>query len=649
MASETIELNRSAASGSYIIGKIVCDATADHNLNNSDVTCRIYVHKGNDSTLLTIPTSGTWAYSMNINGKAFSGTVSKDVLLDWVLLATVSVSDIAHNDDGTKSIAISGWVTPPSTSVVAGHKTSGSGTFTLDTVPRASDIASAADVTLGYQCVVKWTPASASFRYRLTFEMGNWGGMTDVIHPNRTTEYTYTGYVLPLFAAHQIPNLWWGTMKVTLYTYSDSGATIQIGTEDTKTFTVYVPDNGDTKPKVAVALSPVGELPSAFDGLYIQGMTKVKASLSAEGQYGAGIASYYMRVDGEFSYDRDAFTSGYLQSPGYKTVYCYAIDKRGFTGETTQEIHVIPYISPKLENASAVRCDQDGNADEKGTYLRITARRSYSPVVSEGVQKNFCSIMYRCFDGVRYTSWVTILDRESHDSNDVTTVAVPDGGLSAQKSYLVHLRASDDVGRYSETFITIPTENVYMHRDGARNALGLGKYNERDNAVDSDWDFYMNGNRITGLPMPVDDTDAVPKAYAAPADISMRKSLSGHGWYKIGTLSGNLGNMCAVATVTIGGVFYYNPATPSMVDIATHYVEARAILRLPALLDEQISMIGVTRESDVAYGVYAYYNTTNTNPVVINVHTHMGTFESADLADSTVSNSNMVAVVNLKE
>lgn len=649
MANKTIDLNRSAASGSYIIGKIVCDATADYSQNNSDATCRIYVRKANDSTLLTIPTGGTWAYSMTINGKAFSGSVKKDVLLDWVLLATVSVSDIAHNDDGTRSIAISGSVTAPSGTSFGGHNTSGSGTFTLDTIPRASVISSATDITLGYQCVVKWTPASASFRYRLTFEMGRWGGMTDVIHPNRTTEYTYTGYVMPLFAAHQIPDLGWGTMKVTLYTYSDAGATIQIGAADTKTFTVYVPDNSDTKPKVNMTLSPVGDLPSAFDGLYIQGITKVKATLSAEGQYGAGIASYFMKLDGVYSYDRDAYTSGYLQSPGSKTVYCYAIDKRGYTGETAQEINVIPYISPKLENASAVRCDQDGNADEKGTYLRLTARRRYSPVVSEGVQKNFCSIMYRCFDGVRYTSWVTILDRESLDTNDVTTVVVPDGGLSAQKSYLVHLKAIDDIGRYAETYISIPTEKIYMHRDGVRNAIGLGKYNERDNAVDSDWDFYMNGNRITGLPMPVDDTDAVPKAYAAPADICIRKSLSGHGWYKIGTVSGDLSNMCAVVTVTIAGVFYYNPTTPSMVDIATHYVEARAILRLPSLLDEQISMIGVTRESDIAYGVYAYYNNTNINPVVINIHTHMGTFESADLADSTVSNSNMIAVVNLKE
>lgn len=265
MANKTINLNRSASSGTYIIGKIVCDATADYDLNNSDVTCRIYVRKDNDDTLLTIKTGGTWGYSMTINGKTFSGTVKKDVLLEWVLLATVSVSDIAHNDDGTKDITVSGSVTAPSTSVVAGHKSSGSGTFTLDTVPRASSIASAGAVTLGNACNVKWTPASASFRYKLKFSIGSWSHTTDAIHPNRKSQYTYDGYAIALDAANQIPGKT-GTMTVTLYTYSDAAGTKQVGSSDSETFTVTVPENDATRPVVkSMSLSPVSTLSAPLD------------------------------------------------------------------------------------------------------------------------------------------------------------------------------------------------------------------------------------------------------------------------------------------------------------------------------------------------------------------------------------------------
>ena len=647
MANKTIDLNRSAASGSYIIGKIVCDATADYNQNNSDVTCRLYVRKANDSTLLTIPTGGTWSYSMTINGRTFSGTVSKDVLLDWALLATVSVSDIAHNDDGTKGIHISGSVAAPSGTTLSGHTTSGGADFSLDRVPRASSISSVSDVSIGYQCVVRWIPASSSFRYKLKFSMGNWSRTTDAIHPNRTTEFTYTGFVIPMEVAYQIPNTRTGTMTVTLYTYSDSGATSQIGSANSKTFLVILPDNSDTKPTVSMTLSPVGALPSAFAGMYIQGLTKVKATLSAEGKYGASIASYLMKVDGVFHDLDDAYTSKYLADAGRKTVYGYATDYRGHTGENIQTIDVLPYSIPKLEGASAVRCDENGNPNESGTYLKISAKRNYSPVVVNGVQKNFCTIQYKYLsDGVSWSNWATLLSPQNLNSNEIVTGPLLGGVLATKKSYVVHLMAIDSIGRYSETFITIPTEKIYMHRDGARNAIGLGKYNTRDNAVDSDWDFYMNNHRITGLPFPSGDTDAVPKSYVAPADVKMINYPNAAGWYKIGTVTGD---MCSVNTITIGGIFQNNQASPAVVDIATQYGSARIIKRLSSLTDNQISKVGIISESAVVFGVYVYYNSAKLNPVLINVHSHMGNFTQEEWGISGVSDSNMLAVMTLKE
>lgn len=376
---------------------------------------------------------------------------------------------------------------------------------TLPLIPSASTITSASNVTLGNKCNVKWTPKSASFRYRLNFALGGWSHTTGVIHPNTTSEYTYTGYTIPLDVAEQIKNDPTGKMTVTLYAYSDAYATSQIGSADTEEFTVTVPDNDNTKPTVSMTLSPVGSLPSAFDGLYIQGMTKVKATLSATGKYGTDIKSYSMTVDSAVYDSDDEYTSGYLMTSGNRTVYGYATDNRGYTGETSKDISVIAYGSPKLEGVSAARCNADGEAAEDGTYLKISAKRSYSPVMVDNEQKNYCSIMYRVGSG----DWVTILPGDSLESDVVTTNALLNGALSDQESYTVQIMAIDDIGRYAEAFITIPTARVYWHRDGARNALGLGKYNERDNALDSAWDFYMNGHKVTGLSDPVGDTDAV--------------------------------------------------------------------------------------------------------------------------------------------
>ena len=498
MANKTIDLNRSGTSGTYIIGKIVCDATADYDLNNSDVTCRIYVHKDNDSTLLTVKTGGTWSYNMTINGKAFSGTVKKDVLLDWVLLATVSVSDIAHNDDGTKSISVSGWVTAPSTSVVAGHKTSGSGTFTLDTVPRASTITSAGDVTLGSVCNVKWTPASTSFRYKLKFSIGSWSHTTDVIHPNSKSPYTYDDCVIPLAAANQIPSKS-GQMTVTLYTYSDAAGTKQVGSASSKTFTATVPDNEDTRPKVGMVLSPVSTLSAPFNSLYIQGKSKVKATLTPSAEFGASVVATSIAVSGTV-YEAP-YETGFLSQMGEHTIKATVKDSRGHYGTATEKITVIPYSSPKLQAASgernivAARCDANGNLSDSGTYLKIKVKLIYEKVMSDGVQNNHGKIQfrYRAEGAASYSDWQTVLDTRSTDSNEVITGALLSGTLLVQTNYQIQVRATDNLESANPVTLYAPSEKVYMDRPAGGKSMGLGGYSSGDGNLDVYWKTKARG------------------------------------------------------------------------------------------------------------------------------------------------------------
>lgn len=432
---------------------------------------------------------------------------------------------ITHNRDGTRSfdVYIEGGLY-----AVAVNST-GSETFTLDTIPRASDITTASDVTLGNRCSVKWIPMSSAFYYKLGFQIGDWKHSTEVVHPNKTTEYTYTGLTIPLEVANQIPNEPSGTMYVYLHTFADSAGTNQIGDTSSATFKVTVPDNSATKPVVDMGLSAVNALPDKFSGIYIQGKSKVKGDLRANGQYEADIESYSMKV-GDVSYGAaEDFTSDYLSTYGLVKVTGYATDYRGITGEISQEINVIAYRDPKLETVSAVRCDENGNADESGTYLKITAKRSYAPVVAGEEQKNLCAIQYRykVESESYYSDWATILAADDLSRDEVVTAPLLNGDFLATNTYLVEVQAVDDIGKPALATIIIPTDKVYWHRDGRRNALGLGKYNERDNGLDSAWDIYMNGNRVTGLPTPEDPTDAVPLGFLQ--DYIVEQGTSG-GW-----------------------------------------------------------------------------------------------------------------------
>ena len=379
----------------------------------------------------------------------------------------------------------------------------------MDTIARASSITSAGNVTLGNACNVVWTPQSASFHYKLRFSIGSWVGETGIISPGKTSAHTYTDYKIPMDVAYQIVNNPTGVMSVTLTTYSDSKGKNPVGSSDPKTFTVTVPIS--TAPKATMSLSPVHSLPTAFNDVYVQGISKVKATISAAPKYGANILNYYMNVGGYMYGDNTDYTSGYLTKSGAITVEGYAVDSRTYGGKAVESIDVIAYANPKILNVTARRCDETGNPTDSGEYLKIAATRDYYKVVSNGVQKNFCRIQYRykSESASYYSDWVPILDEDDLISDDVVTLPLLDGEFLSTKSYRVQVQVVDTIGNTATAEIIVPTDRVYWHRDGARNALGLGKYNERDNAIDSDWDFYMNGHKVTGMADPVDDTDAV--------------------------------------------------------------------------------------------------------------------------------------------
>lgn len=575
-------------------------------------------------------TTRTATYYVHINDNAMATPYNVSYTLPKNTTKTIvdTTITVPHRDDGTATVTVATWM---DTKISAGVVEK-SQTVTLTTIARASQ------------------PSCITFPSN-TRDVGHFGD-TIRIHMNRKSSgfthnvyYSFGTKTAQKIAFDVVDNVEWnipldlireltadakdGWGQIYVETYTDGG-TKYVGSKACE-FSAKVPDVNETKPKVSMTLYPVGALPSAFAGLYIQGLTKVKATLSANGEYGAGISSYLMKVDGVYHDNGDAYTSSYFTTPGSKIVYGYATDSREHTGETSQEINVLPYSNPKLEGASAVRCDKNGNESESGTYIWLSGKRSYSPCISNGVQKNFCKIQYRYSqDRVSYSDWVTILDYNDLSRDEVSTGPLLNGTISTDASYIVHMRAIDDIGRSAEAYITIPTEKVYMHRDGARNALGLGKYNEKDNAVDSAWDIYIHDNKVK--------TDTV-----------ITSNPTAKGWYKIGSVEGNLNtNMCTITTFSIGGTYYYDNVTPSVVDIATHYDVAKAYLRLPALLDYQISKVGITKEADLKFGIYVYYNSSNMNYVTVNVHSHMGEFHKANWEASNLTNADLIETVNLK-
>lgn len=437
----------------------------------------------------------TAKYYISINGGAETEySVSYTLPPNTTKTILDTIITVSHRNDGTGSVSVRTWM---DTSISAGEVKK-SKTLNLTTIPRASTISSALDRTLGSACSVTWTPLASSYRYKLKFSIGNWSHTTEAIHPNTTFAYTYTGYNISLEAAHQLPRSKEGKMTVSLFTYSDSNATVQVGASSPSNITVTVPENISTKPSVSMPLTPVISLGSPFNTLYIQGKSRVESVLSGEGKYSATITSTEMYVDGK---NNGTFVSDYLTKSGKVTVTGRVYDSRGYYTEASQEITVIPYGKPQIKPVSgeseviAARCDASGNLIDSGTYLKIKARRHYSLVQSNNVQHNHCQIRYRYkVEGGTYSGWNNIL-ASSATSDEIITNALLNGALSVQNTYYVQIEALDDLGESAITTINIPTDKVYMHKAASINALGIGKYAEEANTVDiaEDIDVIVRG------------------------------------------------------------------------------------------------------------------------------------------------------------
>lgn len=447
----------------------------------------------------------TAKYYISINGGpeteyTVSYTLPKNAT-QRILSKTITVT---HKDDGSGSVKVRTWMdTGISAGVVEKSKT-----IDLRTIPRASTITTIANKSLGNSCIVAWTPLSSTYRYKLQFSLKGWLHTTDVIHPNQTTVYNYILTPLPLEVANQFSaDSKEGTLEVRLFTYSDSAATTQVGSTSKKTFTVTLPDNESTKPTVTMSLAPVHSLSSKFASVYVQGKSKVQATLSTTGKYNATVPSKWMtalnKTDGASPYETDI-----LIKSGTTEIIGYATDSRGFTGSTKQNVTVIPYSRPKIIPASGeesiicARCDENGNLSDSGTYLKIKAKRDYSKVES-GSQLNFCAIRYRCkpASNASFTDsdWVTILAKNS-TSDEISTGPIANVVPNASISYIVEVGVVDDVGESSSLKIIVPTSSVDFHLRKGGSGAAFGKYAESEKCleVSPDWSVKILGGLEVG-------------------------------------------------------------------------------------------------------------------------------------------------------
>ena len=452
--SGTCTITCKTKNGSAVIGTSTCTLTLTVPAKSKPSASATSAKMGGSVVLYTNSksTAYTHTFSYSINGS--TGTIATGIKTDKTWSIPDLVAKIPNALNGTCTISCTTY---------NGTAAVGTDTCTITlTVPDASTpTLSATTLAMGGSMTITTNRKSTGFTHKVRYVFGSANGD---IKTGVTDSCTWSP---PLDLANQIPNAATGYGVIICYTYN---GTKEVGAVQIN-IKLTVPDNASTKPAVSMTLSPNSTLGATFSGLYIQNLTKLTATVTASGKYGATISQKAVSVGGS------AYSGGVLTQTGSVSVVGSAKDSRGFLGTTSQSINIIPYSKPTIVPASGksdivcARCDKNGSLTASGTYLRIIAQRSYSTITASGVQKNFCYIRYRVNGG----SWVTILAKNAA-SNEVDTGAISGVNLALTSAYTVDVGVVDDIGNTHTVTKAISTDKVDVHLREGGGGFALGKY-----------------------------------------------------------------------------------------------------------------------------------------------------------------------------
>ena len=477
-----------SASNAYVLELTLTENSVDQGNNRSNISYKLVLKSGSNNRF-----QGDVTSTLKLNGvQVASKTENKylDYNSSWTLQE--GTANVTHGADGTLNMPV--VVVIDTANPYAPPDKTLSWSWALTTIPRASSITAVADVTLGNACSVQWTPNSSAFVYQLAFSIGGWSDRTGNISPKKTSAYTYNEYTIPLDGvAQQITGSKTRKMKVVLHTYSADGSLI--GTSAAKEFTVTVPENEDTKPTVTLAV----ELEDAFEGLCLQGKTKLQGTLTASGKYDATIESLTLKVDGK-SYGEPWLTKA-LTTTGQIPVVATAVDSRGFTGTCELSVTVQPYYRPRI-TGTAYRCTSDGVAKDDGQYLKIEATVDYASADDKNSASLWCR--YRAENADGYSEKLrlveTLVPKVAVESD-----ALLNDTLDKECGWSVQIIAVDAVGEETVLTAAIPSESVFRHKRAGGKGVGYGGYCEEDDLMDVHWN--LRGRKaINGLYMRKVDT-----------------------------------------------------------------------------------------------------------------------------------------------
>lgn len=377
-----------------------------------------------------IQSSASKKWSVTVNGTTYSGTNTIGINNNATKILASGSTVITHNSDGSKIISYSfsqeiaiNWG-----NTYIGTKT-GSGTGTLDTIPRQAIVSTAPNFNDEDNPTITYSNSAGDNVTSLQACIADVDGQT-VYVPYRDISKTETSYTFNLTTAERntLRNACVNSKSMTIrfyirtimdgnsyFSYLDKTLTI-VNANPTLNPNLYVPDTSDTY-RVTGSTTK-----------FIKNYTWVSYNTNATALKGATIKSYKVtcgsftategsgRIDGAMSTANVVFT---------------VTDSRGYTSTKTVQADLIDYIS--------LTCNLNANLNSDGKITFDVSGNYYNGNLGATDNTLTVEVRYKVKGG-SYSSWASSTASISGNTYKLGLVL---SGMDYTQTYIVQARAID--------------------------------------------------------------------------------------------------------------------------------------------------------------------------------------------------------------
>lgn len=368
--------SKATTSGNYTIYLVVNNVDQDIPNNRSKVQYKAYITGASGTT-----SWGTGRYTVSINGTQTSGSVQYDFSSSktWFCVGSASAyvtSDyITHNSDGTKSINVS--FSFSGASLVG--SASINETFTLNTIPRASDVSvSNYSITNTSSSISATITSKANFyhKWRWKIGSGSWSGWTNKGLIS-TTSSTVTVANTSLLSG--MPTSTSATFTIEVRTYSDSGYATHVGTKSASC-TVSV-NTSNIKPSVTLGNIAINTSP--ISGYAVAGYSSLRVHFATTNSSGASsVTTRFTINNGSLQTSSTSATSAWIYTNTLPasdkfyttTIWSASTDSRGANSDTVNQSFGVWGYKPPTATLRAYRVADSSSTieDGAGQYVYVT-------------------------------------------------------------------------------------------------------------------------------------------------------------------------------------------------------------------------------------------------------------------------------------